>query len=1672
MRLRRLAILLAVSIGVGLGSNAAFGYWTGFDTALHGTGASGAATISQGSSPTADSHGSYVVVDWGASSLNSGQAIDGYIVQRYDAVTDEPQTMLSGCTGTITATTCTELGLPEGRWKYTVTPVLADNWRGTESTHSGTEETGPSVLLLDRTVFGPPLPTQLTGDLTGFVGGEGISYELDGVPISGSPSVADAGGTAQISVTIPAGTADGSHTITLIGDDPVAPSHIDGSFLIDTTAPTMVPFTTPAPNAAGWHNTSPVEVNATVDDGAGSGIAYAKYTDDGSDPRTSPTSKFATAPLSITESTTFRYFVADLAGNESPVELLEVKIDTTPPMFTDIEFIDVTGSVYLTLTSPEGVPGKAWYGGAEAGSFRFKVTPLPLGGSPVISAGFADIELGPGFTFDGATVTSPVGGPFVSSVESWVAGTTSTPQGALVLTDAAGNTFGSSGFFFNDSTAPTGGSVDAAGLTGTGARYSTSTTLNLNLAKGADGAGAGLADGTGQSDKPSKLMRASAPLTSAGGTADGTCGTYSAYAQVGGDDPAAAVSDTVPADATCYRYRYLVPDHLSNFATYESPDIKVQSAPAASLRPTDATITPVSGTAAQSVSDKTVFYNPGLSGSFYVDSSASAPFSGISNLTFPGIPGFTGGGVQTTPNSGTTYRTTYSWSANAASPSPGVQPISATNNTGLTSTNTTAFSVIKDGVAPSGGSVDATGLGGTGGRYSTSTTLNLAFTPGSDSGAGLASDGRRLMRASALLTSNGTSDGLCGAFGEYSQVGTDPASPATDVVPVDRNCYRYQYVVSDKVGNEATFTSPEIKVAAAVPPAPTLSFSNLSSAYWSGSGNAVFYSPAAASGGFRVTASSADTTSGTTGYGFPTLPSGWSGNSGGTGIHNYSWSSANPTAPSGSQTVTATNNAGRQWTTSFTATPDSAGPSSGSVTYTNGYSTASTVSVTFNKGTDSGSGLAATGGLLQRSSATLSGGLCGTFGAFATVATSPTSPNSNSVTTGNCYQYRYLSPDNVGNQSTFTSGSIVKVDSTGPTNALSLTSSAASLTGSTVYYKGNAAGSLTFTNAVADAASGPASTTYPLIGTTGWVHNAETVSTPTGGPYTSLPFSWTATPTNPTTKTVTGRDGAGRTTNITVTFISDTTAPAGGSLSYGDGLYRAASVPVTAVTGTDAQSGLAASGPVLQRSVATLDTATQACGAFGAFSPVTLSGGNDTSVTSGNCYQYRYVVTDKVGNQTTYTSASVARVDTSTYSQAVAATSGLINYYRLGESTSSATISTDTMTGTAGTTLAARSGETGATWSQQGTVQTDAVLTDAGRLRRNGVGTAVYTASGTPSTPDYEVQMDGTIRSVMNQDAVQVIGRAGSGDNYYTGGYISNGAGNGRAEITKVVNGVTTVLATTPAPLAAGQTYTLKLRMVGNTISLWNGASQVLSVTDGTFTAAGKAGLRLGFAGATPAPTNTTGVHVDNYSAAAFSAAAIDSKSANNGSYVGGPTVGVTGAIAGDSNTAASFDGVDDYVTAARQIADDFSIEFWFKSTQGLNLGTQWYDGAGMVDAEVNAGVSNDFGVTLRADGKVLAGIGAPDVTIVSTNGGYNNGAWHHVVFTRTRLAGTLALYIDGVPAGTASGVNTASLTGSATIGIGQLATNANRFAGSLDEIALYGSALPASVVASHYARR
>jgi PKD repeat protein len=429
-------------------------------------------------------------------------------------------------------------------------------------------------------------------------------------------------------------------------------------------------------------------------------------------------------------------------------------------------------------------------------------------------------------------------------------------------------------------------------------------------------------------------------------------------------------------------------------------------------------------------------------------------------------------------------------------------------------------------------------------------------------------------------------------------------------------------------------------------PANALSLTNKSGggSYYPGSGTTVYYQGLSA-GSFKLQNTVSDSGSGPASSAFGTLggtTTGWSftgstvsSPAGGPYVSNaFAWTAGASSAPT--EAVTGADKAGNTKLTTLSFTNDSAAPT-GSITYTNGYANTGPISVSFSA-SDSGSGLNSSAGQLQRASATLSNGSCGTFGAFANVGTTGvSSPYSDTgVSSGNCYQYRYLVPDNVGNQATISSASVLKLDGSAPTNALSLTGNSgggAFLSGGTLYYQGSTAGSFKLQNAVSDPDSGPASSTFGALGgsTTGWSFTNSTVSSPTGGPYVSNTLSWTGGTTSAPTESVTSADNAGNSSSpTTLTLSNDSTAPTGSVSASQNG--SAVSVSFSASDGGG--SGVAAAAGQLMRA-----TSSGGCGAFGAFSPVgpvgVSSSYSDTSVTAGNCYEYEYVVSDNVGNQAT-----------------------------------------------------------------------------------------------------------------------------------------------------------------------------------------------------------------------------------------------------------------------------------------------------------------------------------------------------------------------------------------------------------------------------------------------------
>ena len=211
--------LLAVAVvagAAGAGPGAAYAAWSGSGAV---TGQVQAATMPGASAPTVSVIGHTVTVNWTAGTV-LGQSVTGYTVKRYNGA-GVAQTVGAGCSGTRTTLTCNEASVPAGTWTYTVTPSL-DSWVGSESPAS----TAATVLAPGVSITSPTtvtsLPATVTASLTGYTAGQTVSFKLDsatGTTLTGtlSPTSIPAAGAATATITLPAGTAQGAHTIYAVG---------------------------------------------------------------------------------------------------------------------------------------------------------------------------------------------------------------------------------------------------------------------------------------------------------------------------------------------------------------------------------------------------------------------------------------------------------------------------------------------------------------------------------------------------------------------------------------------------------------------------------------------------------------------------------------------------------------------------------------------------------------------------------------------------------------------------------------------------------------------------------------------------------------------------------------------------------------------------------------------------------------------------------------------------------------------------------------------------------------------------------------------------------------------------------------------------------------------------------------------------------------------------------------------------------------------------------------------------------------------------------------------------------------------------------------------------------------------------------------------------------------
>lgn len=199
--------------------------------------------------------------------------------------------------------------------------------------------------------------------------------------------------------------------------------------------------------------------------------------------------------------------------------------------------------------------------------------------------------------------------------------------------------------------------------------------------------------------------------------------------------------------------------------------------------------------------------------------------------------------------------------------------------------------------------------------------------------------------------------------------------------------------------------------------------------------------------------------------------------------------------------------------------------------------------------------------------------------------------------------------------------------------------------------------------------------------------------------------------------------------------------------------------------------------------------------------------------------------------------------------------------------------------------------------------------------------------------------------------------------------------------------------------------------------------------------------------------------------------AADSSGNGRTGAYTNGPTLGVTGALVGDANTAVTLDGSNDYVAisaASWMNIADYSVEVWFKSTSttaGVYFATR--DNAVTGTKIWGLGFNNTAG-----DGKVVfvtwsSVSGSLFQPLYSTTAGFNDGAWHHVVAVKS--GNMVLLYVDGVLENSSTAYSAFDTSSAVGIDLGRRGNSSLYFPGTLDEFAFYPTALSAARIATHY---
>ena len=390
-----------------------------------------------------------------------------------------------------------------------------------------------------------------------------------------------------------------------------------------------------------------------------------------------------------------------------------------------------------------------------------------------------------------------------------------------------------------------------------------------------------------------------------------------------------------------------------------------------------------------------------------------------------------------------------------------------------------------------------------------------------------------------------------------------------------------------------------------------------------------------------------------------------------------------------------------------------------------------------------------------------------------------------------------------------------------------------------------------------------------------------------------------------------------------------------------------------------------------------------------------------------------------------------------------------------------------------------------------GTSVHDQATLTGGRLNAGGTVTYnLYTGSTCTGSPAF------TSTKTVNAGAVPASGSTAPAAGTYTwkasySGDVNNdpASSNCGDDLLDVQNILATIssLGPTSGPAAGNTTVTINGSHFAGATKVTFGATEgaIVSVADSQITAttaiesAGTVDVLI----TTPSGTSTAAPPDDQFTFVAYQATivadapslfwrlgessgttAVASGSGNDGTYsAAGVTLGKAGALIGDSDKAVSLDGTAGAIQetsgggvpvgpAAR------SLEIWFKTS---TASSQPLFNSG------SAGSLTQFSVYLVSDEiQVLDGA---DTLTYTASGSLSDGNWHHLVVTYDGST-SVRVYVDGTQAGSAQATSSALDTTLDSSGLELGEDNSGGFFnGTVDEVAIYSSALSLSKVETHF---